>query len=113
MRFVDTYLEDVSTVDITATYVNLLGAIPVVGDHVVVWSRAIGILSPFLFATQKFNLIVGALSQFIDKNMAFVGINYPARLKLLQFLTLYISSYHHPKGKWQRRDATMSDRLCW
>jgi len=58
---VDTYLEDVSTVDITATYVNLLGAIPVVGDHVVVWSRAIGILSPFLFATQKFNLIVGAL----------------------------------------------------
>jgi len=61
MRFVDTYLEDVSTVDITATYVNLLGAIPVVGDHGVVWSRAIGILSPFLFATQKFNLIVGAL----------------------------------------------------
>jgi len=85
MRFVDTYLEDVSTVDITATYVNLLGAIPVVGDHVVVWSRAIGYLSPFLFATQKFNLIVGHFSQFIDKNMAFVGINYPARLKLLQF----------------------------
>jgi len=78
MRFVDTYLEDVSTVRYYSYLrefylaLYLLSAITFV-----VWSRAIGILSPFLFATQKFNLIVGDFSQFIDKNMAFVGINYP------------------------------------
>jgi len=43
MRFVDSIPRGCFNIDITATYVNLLGAIPVVGDHVVVWSRAIGI----------------------------------------------------------------------
>jgi len=64
MRFVDTYLEDVFNSRYYSYYVEFTCAIPVVGDHVVVWSRAIGILSPFLFATQKFNLIVGHFSQF-------------------------------------------------
>jgi len=81
MRFVDTYLEDVSTVDITATYVNLLGAIPVVGDHVVVLVSCNRYFEPFSICTQKFNLLLGHFSQFIDKNMAFVGINYPATSK--------------------------------
>jgi len=82
MRFVDTYLEDVSTVDITATYVNLLGAIPVVGDHVVVWSRANRYFEPFSICHSKvqFNCW-GTLASFIDKNMAFVGINLPRTSK--------------------------------
>jgi len=86
MRFVDTYLEDVSTVDITATVREFTCAIPVVGDHVVVWFLGANrYLSPFSICHSKFNLIVGHFSQFIDKNMAFVGINYPARLNFLQF----------------------------
>jgi len=61
MRFVDTYLEDVSTVDITATYVNylalyLLSAITLSFGLVqsVFWAL-------FYLPLQKFNLIVGAL----------------------------------------------------
>jgi len=52
MRFVDTYLEDVSTVDITATYVNLLGAIPAAITLSFVLVQSV-FLSPFLFATQS------------------------------------------------------------
>jgi len=55
MRFVDTYLEECFNSRYYSYLREFTWRYTCCRDHVVVWSRAIGILSPFSIATQKFN----------------------------------------------------------
>jgi hypothetical protein len=61
LRYIHTVLEDSGIVNVTTLYQNSLGTIPTVGQQILGTVRAIGILSPFLFAVQKFKFNITAL----------------------------------------------------
>ena len=56
------YIRSVSTgegnIDITAAYTALFGAIPAAGDTVFIDAKPYGILDPFVFARQRFKVLV-------------------------------------------------------